>query len=388
MGGATPRPGVAGVVCLYYGLDGKNGSPEGHIPMPFVASRQSWTAPPATRARVIAHRGASASRPEHTLAAYGRAIDDGADFIEPDLVMTRDGVMVARHESELGCTTDVAAHPEFAGRRAARVIDGVAVSGWFTEDFTLAELKTLRVRERFPRWRGTQCDGAFPLPTLEEIIEFVAAAAAACGRQVGIAPEIKHGTYFRRLGLQMEDRLLATLDAHGYTRAAPVWIQSFEVGNLEYLRGRLAAGGRDNIRLLQLLGAGAQQPYDIAAAGGTLDYARMATPAGLRGIATYADAVGTQVRSVVPLTASGTLAAPSALVDDAHAAGLQVHAYTFRPENAFLPRALWLGDDPATFNEAGSIAEIRACLDAGIDALFTDAPAVGREAVDRGGAAR
>ena len=348
--------------------------------MPFVVSQRAWAAA-ASRVRVIAHRGASALLPEHTLAAYGRAIADGADFIEPDLVMTRDWVMVARHESELGCTTDVAAHPEFAGRRTRKVVDGEVVSGWFSEDFTLAELKTLRVRERFPRWRGTKHDGAFPVAALEEIIEFVAAESAACGRPVGIIPEIKHGTYFRRLGLPMEDRLLATLGGHAYTRTAPVVIQSFEVGNLKYLRDRLAAGGHDNIRLLQLLGAGAQQPYDIAAAGGTLDYARMATPAGLRGIATYADAIGAGVRVIVPLAPSGALGTPSALVGDAHAAELEVHAYTFRPENAFLPRALWLGSDPGTFNQAGSIAEIRACLDAGIDALFTDAPAVGREAV-------
>lgn len=338
--------------------------------------------PLASRVRVIAHRGASALRPEHTLAAYGQAIADGADFIEPDLVMTRDGVMVARHESEIGCTTDVADRPEFARRRTGRIIDGEVVRGWFSEDFTLAELKTLRARERWPRWRGTRHDGEFPVATLEEIIDFVAAAAASCGRQVGVIPEIKHGTHFRRLGLPMEDRLLATLGAHGYTRTAPVAIQSFEIGNLKYLHGKLAAGGQQNIRLLQLLDAGERQPYDVAAGGGTLGYARMMTPAGLREIATYADAIGANARAIVPLTPAGSLGAPAALVGDAHAAGLEVHAYTFRPENAYLPRDLWLGTAPGTFNEAGSIAEIRACLDAGIDAFFTDAPAIGRKALD------
>lgn len=337
--------------------------------------------PWASRVLVIAHRGASALRPEHTLAAYGQAIADGADFIEPDLVMTRDGAMIARHESELGRTTDVARHPEFAARETVKRIDGVAVRGWFSEDFTLAELRTLRARERFPQWRDTRYDGAFPIVTLEEVIEFVAAESASCGRLVGIIPEIKHGTHFRGIGLPLEDKVLATLRTHRYTRTAPVEIQSFEVGNLRYLRGQLTAG-QDNIRLLQLLDAGGKQPYDVAAGGGTLDYARMMTPAGLREIATYADAIGPDARAIVPLTPAGTLGTPTALVHDAHATGLEVHAYTFRPENAYLPRDLWLGSDPGTFNEAGSIAEIRACLDAGIDAFFTDAPAIGRTALD------
>ncbi|GAB2622936.1 glycerophosphodiester phosphodiesterase family protein [Novilysobacter erysipheiresistens] len=340
--------------------------------------------PLASRVRVIAHRGASALRPEHTLAAYGQAIADGADFIEPDLVMSRDGAMIARHESELGRTTDVARHRAFASRETERHIDGVAVRGWFSDDFTLAELKTLRVRERFPQWRDTRHDGAYPLVTLEEIIEFVATEAASCGRPIGIIPEIKHGTHFRRLGLPMEDRLLATLAAHPYTRSAPVEIQSFEVGNLKYLRGRLAASGQRNIRLLQLLKGGDCQPYDVVAAGGTLDYARMMAPAGLREIAGYADGIGARTRAVVPLTAAGALAMPTSLVANAHATGLEVYAYTFRPENKWVPRALWQGDDPATFNQAGSIAEIHACLDAGIDGFFTDAPAVGRKALDRG----
>ena len=338
---------------------------------------------PASRVRVIAHRGASASWPEHTLAAYGQAIADGADFVEPDLVMTRDGAMIARHESELGRTTDIARHPAFAARESEKRIDGVVVRGWFSDDFTLAELKALRVRERFPQWRDTSHDGAFPLVTLEEIIEFVATEAASCGRAIGIIPEIKHGTHFRRLGLPMEDRMLATLSSHPYTRTAPIEIQSFEVGNLEYLRRRLLAGGQDNVRLLQLLDAGDRQPFDVVAAGGALDYARMMTPTGLREVAGYADGIGARTRAVVPVTAAGALALPTPLVDDAHAAGLAVYAYTFRPENIYLPRQLWQGDDPGTFNEAGSIAEIRACLDAGIDAFFTDAPAVGRKALDQ-----
>jgi len=338
--------------------------------------------PLATKVLVIGHRGAPAWRPEHTLASYARAIADGADFIEPDLVMTKDGVLVARHENEIGGTTDVAGHQEFALRRTTRVIDGRATTGWFTEDFTLAELKTLRARERLPQWRSTQYGGQFEIATLDEIIELTASAEAAGGRAVGIIPELKHGSYFAGLGLAMEDRLLGTLTAHAYTRRAPVEIQSFEIDDLRYLRARLGRAW-PNIRLLQLLGEPAGQPYDVLTAGGTLTYGEMMMPTGLREIASYADAIGPNVRAIIPLTTDGALGQPTTLVHDAHAAGLELHPYTFRPENHYLPKSLWQGDDPATFNEAGSIAEIRAYLDAGIDAFFTDHPAIGRKARDQ-----
>ncbi len=223
---------------------------------------------------MIGHRGAPALRPEHTLASYGKAIADGADFIEPDLVMTKDGVMVARHENEIGGTTDVASHPEFAARKTSKTIDGHAETGWFTEDFTLAELKTLRARERLPQLRSTQYDGEFQVPTLDEIIDFVAAESAVVGHPVGIIPEIKHGSYFQQLGLPMEDRLLALLAAHSYTRTAPVEIQSFEITNLKYLRGKLGTA-HPNIRLLQLIDAPEQRPYDVVVAGGKLSYGDM-----------------------------------------------------------------------------------------------------------------
>ena len=342
---------------------------------------QANEAPLASKVLVIGHRGASALRPEHTLASYARAIADGADFIEPDLVMTRDGVPVARHENEIGGTTDVAQHPEFTARKATRTIDGHPVTGWFTEDFTLAELKTLRARERLPQLRSTAYDGQFQIPTLEEIIDFVAAEAATRGRVIGIIPEIKHGTYFQAIGLPMEDRVLAILAAHAYTRTAPVEIQSFEVANLRYLRGKLGKA-HPNIRLLQLLGDAAEQPYDVAAAGGTLTYGAMTTPKGLRAIASYADAIGPNIRAIIPLAADGTLGRPTSLVHDAHAAKLELHPYTFRPENRFQAKNFWQGDDPDTANAAGSVAEIRAYLDAGIDAFFTDDPAIGRKAVD------
>lgn len=339
-------------------------------------------APLAKKVLVIGHRGASALRPEHTLASYGKAIADGADFIEPDLVMTRDGVLVARHENEIGGTTDVAQHPEFAARKTTKTIDGEKVTGWFTEDFTLAELKTLRARERLPQLRSTAYDGQFQIPTLDEIIDFVAAESATQGRVIGIIPEIKHGTYFQKAGLPMEDRVLAVLATHAYTRAAPVEIQSFEIANLRYLRGKLGKS-HPNIRLLQLLGDANEAPYDVTAAGKSLTYAQMMTPAGLRDIAAYADAIGPSIRAIIPLTADGSLGHPTALAHDAHAAGLELHPYTFRPENQFLARDFWQGSDPKTFNEAGSIAEIRAYLDVGVDAFFTDDPAIGRKALDR-----
>jgi glycerophosphoryl diester phosphodiesterase len=336
---------------------------------------------PTGKALVIGHRGASALRPEHTLASYARAIADGADFIEPDLVPTRDGALVSRHENEIGGTTDVAAHPQFASRRTTRTIDGQAITGWFSEDFTLAELKTLRARERLPQLRGTAFDGQFQVVTLEEIIDFTAAESAARGRVIGLIPEIKHASYFRQRGLAMERKLLDVLAAHAYTRSAPVVIQSFEVANLRQLHAWL---GRDhpNVQLLQLTGAPEEKPGDVLAAGGTLTYADMLAPAGLRAVARYAQILGPNLRSVIPLDAQQDLGTPSSLVRDAHAAGLKVEPYTFRPENYFLPRDKRQGDAPVARHDAGSIAEMRAFLDAGIDGFFTDDPALGRAAVD------
>ena len=327
---------------------------------------------------VIAHRGASALRPEHTLAAYAKAIADGADSIEPDLVSTRDGFLVARHENEIGATTDVADHPQFVARRTRRSIDGETTSGWFTEDFTLAELKTLRARERLPQLRSTGYDGRFQIATLDEVIDLVAEKSARRGRLVGIVPEIKHPTHFAGLGLPMEDRLLATLAAHEYTRRAPVMIQSFETANLRYLRQRL---GEDhpNIQLLQLLGDEDQRPYDAVDAGQPTRYGQMVEPDGLREIATYADAIGP---SAALLDLRGETGARNGLVDAAHAAGLQVIVYTFRPENHFLGPAYAGDGDARARNEAGSVRQMQAYLAAGIDALFTDDPALGRRAVD------
>ncbi|WP_310102515.1 glycerophosphodiester phosphodiesterase [Sphingomonas sp. BE138] len=331
---------------------------------------------------VFAHRGASALRPEHTLAAYAKAIQDGADFIEPDLVPTRDGVLVARHENNIAETTDVADRPEFAPRRTTKTIDGEAQTGWFTEDFTLAELKTLRARERLGAIRpeSQRYDGHFQIVTLDEVIDFAAAEAAARGRTIGIVPELKHSTYFAGVGLAVEDRFLAVLAAHAYTRAAPVQVQSFEVANLRYLRGKLPKGG--NVRLVQLIGDPAQRPADVVKAGSGPDYRAMVSPAGLREMARYADIVAPNTRMLIPLGADGRLAAPTTLVADAHAAGLQVCPWTFRPENRFLAADFRsdAGDDAR--NPAGSVAEMRRYIALGIDAFFTDDPALGRLAVD------
>ena len=309
---------------------------------------------------VIAHRGASGERPEHTLASYGRAIEQGADFIEPDLVLTKDGILVARHENEISETTDVADHPEFAARKATKTIDGRTVTGWFTEDFTLAELKTLRARERLPQLRSTRFDGQFAIPTFEEILTFLADANKGRETPVGVYPETKHPSYFTAIGLPHEAPLLALLARYGYRgRTAPVFIQSFEVANLKAIRAR------SDLPLIQLMDAEGGPPDD---AGTT--YAAMATPAGLKAIAAYADGIGPAKAMIIPRGTLGTLGTPTNLVRDAHAAGLKVHPWTFRRENYFLPLADKGGLDPRGHGDLG--AEIGLFLSTGIDGLFSD----------------
>ncbi|MDG4786735.1 glycerophosphodiester phosphodiesterase [Micromonospora sp. WMMD1102] len=322
----------------------------------------------ADRPLVIAHRGASGYRPEHTLEAYRLAIRMGADFIEPDLVSTRDGALVARHENEISGTTDVAAHPEFADRRTTKTIDGTAVTGWFTEDFTLAELRTLRARERLPQVRvtNTTFDGRFPVPTLQEVVDLARTESRRLGRTIGIYPETKHPSYFRSIGLPLEEPLVRVLRKNGLTgRKDPVIIQSFETANLREL-DRLT-----DVRLVQLLDASGR-PYDFTVAGDPRSYADLVKPENLRWIDGYADGIGTNKNLLVPRDANGRLLAPTTLVRDAHRAGLVVHAWTFRAENQFLPVDFRIGADP---NARGDIvAEYELFYGLGLDGVFSDHP--------------
>ncbi len=337
---------------------------------------------------LIGHRGAPALRPEHTIASYTQAIEDGANIIEPDLVSTKDGVLVARHENAIAilnadgsvreATTDIVDRPEFAARKTTKTIDGTAITGWFTEDLTLAELKTLRARERIPAIRPANVayNGQFQVPTFQEVIDLAKSKSIEKGRTIGIYPETKHPTYFKSIGLPLEKRLVDVLAANGWnSKNAPVFIQSFEVANLKEMRTMTTA------RIVQLLSSSGR-PYDFVAAGAseTRRYADVITPAGLKDVATYANAIGPSKDMVIPLV-SGNLGTPTALVANAKAAGLAVHIYTLRPENNFLPTSLKKAPTTDPTVRGDSVTEIQTFLQTGIDGFFTDDPAVGKEAI-------
>jgi glycerophosphoryl diester phosphodiesterase len=344
------------------------------------------------RPLVVGHRGASGYLPEHTLEAYKLAIEMGADFVEPDLVVTKDGALVARHEPMLGGTTDVADRAEFANHKKTLKVDGVDVTDWFAGDFMLAEIKQLRARQAMAE-RDQSMNGKLSIPTFEEVAELAKAESARLGRTIGVYPETKHPTFHREIGLPLEDRLLAALAAQGWTeKSSPVIVQSFEVGNLKYLRGKT------QVRLVQLIDAedvdkdGAvvlappyEQPYDFVVAGDKRTFKDLVTKAGLAEIATYADGVGPWKPYILPsrqvdqnqdgkpddLNGDGKLderdrilLAPTSLVQDAHAVGLFVHTWTFRSE----PRRL-----TADFKEDPT-AEYKAFYALGIDGLFSDFP--------------
>lgn len=303
---------------------------------------------------IVAHRGACGYRPEHTSASYELAYRMGADWVDVDLVPTSDGHLVARHENDIGLTTDVPDHPEFASRHTTKVVDGVEVTGWFTEDFTLAELKTLRARERVPKLRqaNTIYNGRYEILTLPEVLDLVARVGAELGRTLGTFPELKHPSYFASIGLPIEGALVETLRHYGLDRPdAPVVIQSFEAGSLRTLREHL------DVALLRLVQTDDYRMDDIAS---------------------YADYIGPEKKLVISRDTADNLAKPTRLVEDAHAAGLRVAPWTFRNENAFLPADLRSGEDNAAVGDA--FAEYDAYREAGVDIFFTDNPDTALEA--------
>ncbi|MET9155047.1 glycerophosphodiester phosphodiesterase [Streptomyces griseoflavus] len=322
---------------------------------------------------IIGHRGASGYRPEHTLGAYQLALDMGADIVEAgDLVPTRDGHIVCRHEPEIGGTTDVADHPEFAGRRTTKTLDGVPVTGWFTEDFTLAELKRLRAVERIPanRPHNTLYDGRWEIPTFEEVLRWQDEQTRRRGKQVWIYPETKHPTYFRKLGLGLEERVAKILRRHNKHREnSPVILQSFEPTGVQRL-SRLVGNP-----LVVLLSGANSRPWDFVESGDPRTVADLVTPAGLKEIASYAQGIGPTLDLVVPRDADGRLTRPTALVRDAHRAGLILHPYTLRNENPFLPAEFRRGTDPDAYGDV--FGAYRAYFATGIDGVFTDHPDTG-----------
>lgn len=344
------------------------------------------------RPLVVGHRGAAGYRPDHTLEGYKLAIEMGADFIEPDLVATKDGELIARHEPNITGTTDVASRPEFASRKTTRMVDGVAETGWFATDFTLAEIKTLRAIQPLAE-RDASYNGKFSIPTLKEVLDLAKSESTRVGRTIGVYPETKHPTYHVNAGLKLEDRLLAVLASYGYTqKSSPVIIQSFEVSNLKYLRTKT------QVRLSQLidgddvalggqvtLAAPFDKPYDFAVAGDKRNFITMLTPAGLAEIKTYADGIGPwkpYVISSKAVDANGdgkaddvnkdgvvderdrTMLPATSVLKDAHAAGLVVHPFTFRNEAKRL----------ASDFKGNPAAEYELFYRLGVDAVFSDFP--------------
>ncbi|MGX1129356.1 glycerophosphoryl diester phosphodiesterase [Streptomyces glaucescens] len=322
---------------------------------------------------IIGHRGASGYRPEHTLAAYQLALDMGADIVEAgDLVPTKDGHLVCRHEPEIGGTTDVADHPEFAGRKTTKTLDGVRTTGWFTEDFTLAELKTLRAKERIPanRPHNTLYDGRWEIPTFEEVLHWQEEQTRRRGKQVWIYPELKHPTYFRKLGLGLEERVAKVLRKHGRHKwNSPVILQSFEPTSIQRLNKLV-----DNPLVVLLSGANSR-PWDFVETGDPRTVADLVKPAGLREIASYAQGIGPTLDLVIPKDAAGNLTQPTMLVADAHKVGLILHPYTLRNENPFLPADFRKGTDADGYGDV--FGAYRAYFATGIDGVFTDHPDTG-----------
>ncbi|WP_033290049.1 glycerophosphodiester phosphodiesterase [Amycolatopsis jejuensis] len=317
---------------------------------------------------IVGHRGAPGYRPEHTLASYELAYRMGVDYVDVDLVPTKDGQLVARHEPEIGGTTDVADHPEFTGRKTTKTIDGTTMTGWFTEDFTLAELKTLRAEERIPENRPNNklYDGRYRIATYQEVLDLTRQLGRELHRTLGTYPEVKHSTYFVSIGNPTEPKLVSILNRNGLNRPnAPVIIQSFEVSNLQELHKQV------RVPLLQLTSASGA-PADFVAKGDKRTYADLVTLAGLRDVAKYAAYLGPEKSQIIPRDAAGNLGRPTSLVADAHRASLKVQPYTFRNENPFLPTNLRSSASPSAFGNV--FAEEAAFLKAGVDGFFADQP--------------
>ncbi|MFD7531161.1 MULTISPECIES: glycerophosphodiester phosphodiesterase [unclassified Streptomyces] len=318
---------------------------------------------------VIGHRGTSGYRPEHTLGSYQLALDMGAHIVEQDLVPTRDGHLVCRHENDITATTDVADHPEFASRKATKKVDGVSLTGWFTEDFTLAELKTLRAKERIPgtRQKNTLYDGRWEIPTFEEVLRWADREGRRRGKPVWLYVETKHPTYFRGLGLGLEEplaKLLRRYDRH--RKQSPLILQSFEPTSIQRL-SRLVA----TPRVVLLSGAG-ERPWDFVTSGDPRTVADLVKPAGLKWMASFAQGIGPTLDLVIPKDSAGRLTEPTTLVRDAHAQGLVLHPYTMRNENTFLPADFRRGTDPNAYGDA--FGAFRAYFATGIDGIFSDNP--------------
>ncbi|GGX09413.1 glycerophosphodiester phosphodiesterase [Streptomyces lomondensis] len=322
---------------------------------------------------IVGHRGASGYRPEHTLGSYQLALDMGADIVEAgDLVPTKDGHLVCRHEPEIGGTTDVADHPEFADRKKTKLLDGVSTTGWFTEDFTLAELKTLRAIERIPanRPHNTLYNGRWEIPTFEEVLKWQDEQTRERGKQVWIYPELKHPTYFRKLGLPLEERVAKLLRKYRKDRrTSPVILQSFEPTSIERLNKLV-----DN-PLVVLLSSAGTRPWDFVETGDPRTVADLIKPAGLREIASYAQGIGPTLDLIIPRDAKGNLTQPTTLVSDAHRVGLILHPWTLRNENPFLPANFRKGTDPDAYGDV--FGAYQAYFATGIDGVFTDQPDTG-----------
>ncbi len=317
---------------------------------------------------IVGHRGAPGYRPEHTLASYELAYRMGVSYVDVDLVPTKDGQLVARHEPEIGGTTDVAKHPEFANRKKTLVIDGVSTTGWFTQDFTLAELKTLRAVERIPQNRphNTLYNGRYQIATFQEVLDLTKRLGKELHRTLGTYPEVKHSTFFSSIGNPTEPKLVSILKRNGLDRPdAPAIIQSFEVSNLIELHKQVRTP------LLQLTSA-TGAPADFVAKGDPRTYKDIVTPQGLRDVAKYAKYLGPEKGQIIPLDAAGNLTSPTALVADAHKAGLKVQPYTFRNENPFLPANLRSSAEPDAYGDV--FTEEAAFLKAGVDGFFADQP--------------